>query len=81
MVKQTVKSKMCPIYDPTPYQVIQKKGNMVTAERYNHRITRNVSWFKKVPDSYNYQNWRKYNGRNSEDDDDDIIIQNNQEQN
>ena len=31
LVKQTVRSKMCPIYDPTPYQIIQNTGNMVTA--------------------------------------------------
>ena len=53
---------------------------MVAAEPYNHRRTRNVSWFKKVPDSYNYQNGRKYNDHNSDDDDNDIIVQNNQEQ-
>ena len=37
-------------YREEPYQVIQKKGTMVTAQtEEGGRMTRNASWFKSVP--------------------------------
>lgn len=33
-------------YDPTPYRVTAINGTMVSAERPNHKITHNVSFFK-----------------------------------
>eukprot|EP00794_Sanderia_malayensis_P011704 gene11704-12922_t len=38
-------------YCKTPYHVVERKGTRVIAENNeNHRITRNVSHFKKIPD-------------------------------
>ena len=34
--------------DPVPYQVTKRKGNQLTAEIKRHRVTRNLSHFKKV---------------------------------
>ena len=39
-----------PYYDPVAYKVVQRKGNMITAERTGHKVTRNSSFFKKVPE-------------------------------
>ena len=33
---------------PHPYQIVQTKGSMVTAQRGRHKITRNSSKFKAV---------------------------------
>ena len=35
-------------YVPHPYQIVQTKGSMVTAQRERHKITRNSSQFKAV---------------------------------
>ena len=37
-----------PAYGEQPYRVKQIKRSMVTAERGNHRVTRNSSFFKRV---------------------------------
>ena len=37
-----------PAYGEQPYRVKQIKVSMVTAERGNHRVTRNSSFFKRV---------------------------------
>ena len=39
--------KSDPYYNPVPYTVTNKKGNMITAEKKGHTITRNSSYFKK----------------------------------
>ena len=51
LVKQKRTKKRMPYYDSTPYNVISRKGNMITASRPDHRITRNSSFFKKIPTS------------------------------
>ena len=48
IVKKRRRTKSSPHYDPVPYKVCARKGNMITAERPNHTITRNSSFFKKV---------------------------------
>lgn len=35
------------MFDPTPYEVIEVKNTMITAERPNDVITRNISHFKR----------------------------------
>ena len=41
-----------PSFNPKPYQVIDIKGDTVTARNAEHTVTRNVSFFKYLP---NYQ--------------------------
>ena len=50
LIKKTRSSKSDPYYDPRPYQITEIKGNMVTAARDYHTITRNVSFFKQIAD-------------------------------
>ena len=51
LVTKPRKCKSAPYYDPRPYTITQRKGNMITAERDNHRITRNTSFFKYIENS------------------------------
>ena len=48
LVKNTSLKKSTP-YQPTPLQVIAKNGSMVTATAAGAKVTRNTSFFKKVP--------------------------------
>ena len=50
LVKQDPSNKLDTPYKPKPYKVTSKKGSMVTAENENHKITRNSSFFKKIPE-------------------------------
>ena len=53
LVRQSKQNKLTSPYDPRPYKVITRKGTMITAERPDHSITRNIQHFKfyskKVP--------------------------------
>ena len=51
LVKIRRKQKSDPYFNPNRYTISQKKGNMITAVRGGHYITRNSSFFKRVPDS------------------------------
>ena len=62
LVKKQRKSKVDPYYDPVPYIVSDIKGNMVTAKRDDHVITRNNSFFKVIDE--------KFIDKNTEDDND-----------
>ena len=64
LVKQKRRNKSDTFYDPDPYVVIRMKGNMVTANRNDHEITRNISFFKRI-NSYVLE-------RHEESDDDDV---------
>ena len=48
LVKKRRICKSDPYYDPDPYVITKKNGNMITAERANHMITRNSSFFKVI---------------------------------
>ena len=48
IVRKRRKNKSSPYYDPKPYVVTKKKGNMIVAGREDHTITRNCSFFKKI---------------------------------
>eukprot|EP00794_Sanderia_malayensis_P019334 gene19334-biopygen16221 len=51
LVQQEKKHKLMTRFSKTPYHVVERKGTRVIAENNeNHRITRNVSHFKKIPD-------------------------------
>lgn len=38
--------KSMPLWDPVMYEVVERKGSMVTAARNGHSVTRNSSFFK-----------------------------------
>ena len=48
LVKQTKINKFSTPFDPHPYTVKAINGTMVTAERDDHVITRNISFFKRL---------------------------------
>ena len=43
--------KSDPYYDPSPYTIIQRKRNMLIAERGHQTVTRNTLYFKKIPNT------------------------------
>ena len=71
LVRRTKKTKLSPPFDPKPFIVESRKGTMVTAKRGFHTITRNVSFFKKISDSW-FQNDTLTDDHESDDDDDDV---------
>ena len=48
IVKVERKNKLSTFYDPIPYTITAINGSMITAERTDHTITRNCSWFKII---------------------------------
>ena len=48
IVKKPRRTKASPFYDPKPYIIKCRKGNMITGWRDDHIITRNSSFFKKI---------------------------------
>ena len=51
LVKQKKLNKLTPPFNPAPYTIIDMKGSMITARSNNTQstITRNSSFFKKIP--------------------------------
>ena len=49
LVKQRKHNKLATNFSPKPYTVIAIKGSKVVAENKDHRITRNSSFFRKIP--------------------------------
>ena len=47
-MKQDKENKLNTLFDPRPYEVTNKKGNMVPAQREDKQITGNSSKFKSV---------------------------------
>ena len=51
LVRQEKKHKLMPRLKKSPYKVAERNGTTVIAENKDkHRITRNVSHFKRIPD-------------------------------
>ncbi|CAB4043738.1 Hypothetical predicted protein [Paramuricea clavata] len=48
LIQQPKANKLSTPFNPRPYKVVARKGSMVTAERGSHKLTRNVSFFKKI---------------------------------
>lgn len=48
LLKKKKEGKLSLSYDPQPYTITKIKGSMITAQRKNHIITRNVTFFKRV---------------------------------
>eukprot|EP00795_Rhopilema_esculentum_P017825 gene17825-9513_t len=66
LVQQEKKQKLMPKFNTTPYKVIARKGSTVVAEnKERHRITRNVSHFKQIPD-VNEMDYSSEEERNNE---------------
>ena len=55
LVKQYKQNKLKTRFNKMPYIVLGRKGTKVTAEHSNHRITRNLSHFKRVNANVNSQ--------------------------
>ena len=49
LVRQKRKNKFSTKFDPRPYHVVRVKGTMITACRDGHYVTRNISFYKKLP--------------------------------
>ena len=48
LVKQPKRDKLTTPFNHKPYEITNKKGSMITAERFDHQITRDTSHFKHV---------------------------------
>ena len=53
LVKQRKVNKLTPPFNPSPYRITEIKGTMISAQNPNtdHRITRNATHFKKLPET------------------------------
>ena len=64
LVRQRKLNKLTSNFDPVPYQIIRRRGSMITASRPNHLITRNIDHFKflskKQPPQFAQQNDSEY---------------------
>ena len=49
LVRHPQTSKLTTPYRPTPFEVIEKKGTMITVENDQGTMTRNASHMKKIP--------------------------------
>ena len=49
VIKQPKKDKMSSPFNPEPLEIKDRKGNMITAQNEEHTVTRNSSFFKKLP--------------------------------
>ncbi|XP_022803357.1 uncharacterized protein K02A2.6-like [Stylophora pistillata] len=49
LIKQPKHNKLSTPFCPEPLEITQKKGSMVTAQNADHSVTRNSSFFKKLP--------------------------------
>ena len=49
LVKQQRHNKLATNFSPEPYTVIAIKGSKVVAKNKDHQITRNSSFFRKIP--------------------------------
>ena len=49
LIKQSKQNKMSTLFKPEPLQITHKKGSMITALNGERTVTRNSSFFKKLP--------------------------------
>ena len=59
MVRQPKRNKLSPAFNVHPYTVTNIKGTMIMAKNLStqHRITRNISFFKMLPRKGNYKQY------------------------
>ena len=67
LARQKKQNKLTRRFDPAPFQVVRKKGTMITAQRNGKYITRNASHFKRVDPSF-FQNQEDKVDSNDDDD-------------
>ena len=48
LIKQDRSNQLSTPFKPSPYEVINCKGSMITVKRGDHEVTRNSSFFKKI---------------------------------
>ena len=72
LVKQQKQNKLSTPFKPTPYQVQTKKGTMGTASDGHSCITRNSSFFKRIPSRF-YRNERECDDNLSDVDHSDVV--------
>ncbi|CAB4038457.1 uncharacterized protein K02A2.6-like [Paramuricea clavata] len=48
LIRQPKTNKLSTPFNPYPYKVVARKGSKVTAEHCPHKVTRNVSFFKRI---------------------------------
>ena len=49
LIKQQKLNKTSTPFKPEPFETTDKKGSMITAQTAEHTVTRNPSFFKKLP--------------------------------
>ncbi len=49
LIKQPKQNKMSTPFKPEPFEITDNKGSMITAQNAEHSVTRNASFFKKLP--------------------------------
>lgn len=49
LLKQPRMNKLAPPFDPKPFKITKRKGNMVTVERDGRKLTRNITHCKRIP--------------------------------
>ena len=68
LLRNKRENKLTPAFDPQPYTVVGRKGSMISAKRGERVVTRNTSYFKRVPLIHQ-------NNPESDRDDDDVIVE------
>ena len=66
--RDTKRDKTTAPFHTNPYEVISRKGNMVTCQAGGRKVTRNSMWFRKITMRERQQ---KINHQESDNDDDD----------
>ena len=49
LIRQKRRNKFSSNFDPKPYRVVKVKGTTITALRNGHYVTRNISFYKRIP--------------------------------
>lgn len=76
LVKQQKRNKITTPFNHKPYEITSKKGSMITAEREDHRVTRDSSFFKHVKNAepVNPSVSNETSSKNNDEDDNDSVI-------
>jgi transposase InsO family protein len=53
LIENESRSKLTPRYDPNVAVVVKTKGTCITVRHKNRLVTRNISWFKRIPKQVN----------------------------
>ena len=59
LIKQQRRNKFTTPFNANPYQVISKNGTMITAQRGNHVITRNNTFFNSLSKYFTQRSRRR----------------------